>query len=69
MKALKGVYLIRADADVWGWDNPGLSFEVIPIYFKLNVDGQPTGGMIDGGAWGKDIPENFAPVLNGFFHQ
>ncbi len=69
MKALKGVYLIRADADVWGWDNPGLSFEAIPVYFKLDAKGQPTGDQIDGGAWGKDIPENFAPVLDKFFHQ
>ena len=52
-----------------GLDNPGLSFEAIPIYFKLRADGQPTGDQIDGGAWGKDIPENFAPVLDEFFHQ
>ncbi|MBI3175043.1 MAG: hypothetical protein HYZ25_15055 [Chloroflexi bacterium] len=69
MKALKGVYLIRADADVWGWDNENLSFEAIPVYFKLDADGQPTGDQIDGGAWDRDIPENFAPVLNEFFHQ
>ncbi len=69
MKALKGVYLIRADADVWGWDNENLSFEAIPVYFKLDGDGQPTGDQIDGGAWGKDTPENFAPVLDEFFHQ
>jgi len=69
MKALKGVYLIRADADVWGWDNANLSFEAIPVYFKRGSDGQPTGDQIDGGAWGKDTPENFAPVLDEFFHQ
>jgi len=69
MKALKGVYLIRADADDWGWDNEDLSFEAIPVYFKLDADGLPTGDQIDGSAWGKDIPENFAPVLEEFFHQ
>ena len=69
MKALKGVYLIRADADDWGWNNKNLSFEAIPVYFKLDADGQPIGDQIDGGAWGKDIPENFAPVLDEFFHQ
>ncbi len=69
MKALQGVYLIRADADVWGWDNENLSFEAIPVYFKLDADGQPIGDRIDGGAWGKDTPENFAPVLDEFFHR
>ena len=69
MKALKGVYLIRADADDWGWENENLSFEAIPVYFKLDADGRPTGDQIDGSAWGKDIPENFAPVLDEFFHR
>jgi thiol-disulfide isomerase/thioredoxin len=68
MDAIQGVYLLRADADDWGWDNPGLSFEAIPVYFKLDEDGQPTGDIVDGGAWGENIPENFAPVLDEFFH-
>ena len=25
--------------------------------------------VIDGGAWGEDIPENIAPVMQEFFHS
>lgn len=69
IKAYDGIYLIRADVDEWGWgDGKTFNFEAIPIYYKLNNDGAPTGAVIDGGAWNEDIPENFAPVLDAFFH-
>ena len=69
IKAYEGIYLIRADVDEWGWgDGKTFNFEAIPIYYKLNGDGTPTGAVIDGSAWNEDIPENFAPVLNKFFH-
>lgn len=69
LNAFAGVYLIRADVDEWGWgDNDVFSFNAIPIYYRLGEDGSPTGAVVDGGAWGKDIPENFAPVLDRFFH-
>ena len=68
-KAFEGVYLIRADVDEWGWgDGKAFNFEAIPIYYELNDDGTPSGSVIDGGAWNEDIPENFAPVLDQFFH-
>ena len=69
IKAYEGIYLIRADVDEWGWgDGKTFNFEAIPVYYKLNGDGTPTGAVVDGGAWNEDIPENFAPVLDEFFH-
>ena len=69
LQAFDGIYLIRADVDEWGWgDQKNFSFEAIPIYYKLDKNGLPTGDQVDGGAWNEDIPENFAPVLDAFFH-
>ncbi len=69
MNAFKDVYLIRADVDEWGWRiDSAFNFEAIPVYYKLDENGQPTGDVVDGGAWNEDIPENFAPVLDEFFH-
>jgi thiol-disulfide isomerase/thioredoxin len=69
MQAFKGVYLIRADVDDWGWgDGKNFNVTAIPIYYQLDKNGKPTGAVIDGGAWGEDIPENFSPVLDEFFH-
>lgn len=69
MQAFKGVYLIRADVDEWGWgDAKNFNVTAIPIYYQLDKSGKPTGAVIDGGAWGEDIPENFSPVLDEFFH-
>jgi thiol-disulfide isomerase/thioredoxin len=68
-KAFESVYLIRADVDDWGWgDGKKFKFSAIPIYYKLDDQGFPTGATLDGGAWNEDIPENFAPVLDAFFH-
>jgi thiol-disulfide isomerase/thioredoxin len=69
LKAFEGVYLIRADVDDWGWgDGRNFKVEAIPVYFKLDGQGLPTGESVDGAAWNEDIPENFAPVLDRFFH-
>lgn len=69
LKAFEGVYLIRADVDEWGWgDGKNFNFDAIPIYYQLNNNGKPTGASVNGGAWNEDIPENFAPVLDTFFH-
>jgi hypothetical protein len=69
MQALKGVYLIRADVDEWSAENgKEFNFDAIPVYYQLDTSGRPTGAVVDGGAWGEDIPENFAPVLDKFFH-
>ena len=72
LDAYNGTYIIKLDADEWGWADGHIeNFEVegIPTYFKLDADGQQTGDVINGGAWGEDIPENIAPVLDDFFHR
>lgn len=71
LEAYAGTYLIKLDVDEWGWDNGGsqdFRFDAIPVYFKLDSQGRQTGEVIDGGAWGEDIPENIAPVMDQFFH-
>jgi hypothetical protein len=47
----------------------GTDFIVIgvPTFFELNDEGRSTGRTITGAAWGADVPENMAPVLQGFF--
>ena len=70
IKAFEGIYLIRADVDEWGWgDGKNFNVEAIPIYYQLDDSGNPTGAVVDGSAWNEDIPENFAPVLDKFFHS
>jgi len=69
LQALEGVYLIRVDVDEWGAESgKDFDFDAIPVYYELDARGNPTGAVIDGGAWNEDIPENFAPVLDAFFH-
>jgi thiol:disulfide interchange protein len=69
--AYAGTYIIKLDVDEWGWDDSSLhdfEFNGIPVYFKLDSAGKQTGEVIDGSAWGQDIPENIAPVMDKFFH-
>ena len=69
VQAFEGVYLIRADVDEWDSENgKNFSFDAIPVYYQLDAGGNPSGAVIDGSAWNEDIPENFAPVLDEFFH-
>lgn len=71
LKAYAGTYIIRMDVDEWGWGDSSLhdfDFAGIPVYFKLDAQGQPTGEVIDGNAWGDNIPENIAPPMDEFFH-
>ncbi len=67
--AFDGIYLIRLDVDEWGWENLPEFGDVpaIPVFFRLDANGHPTGDQIDGGAWGENIPENMAPPLKEFF--
>ena len=71
LNAYAGTYIIRLDVDEWGWGDSRLhdfQFNGIPVFFKLDAEGKQTGDVIDGGAWGEDIPENIAPVMDTFFH-
>ena len=71
LNAYAGTYIVRLDVDEWGWGDSRLhdfQFNGIPVFFKLDAEGKQTGEIIDGGAWGEDIPENIAPVMDTFFH-
>jgi thiol-disulfide isomerase/thioredoxin len=71
LDAYAGTYIIKLDVDEWGWGDSSLhnfDFDGIPVYFKLDAQGQPTGETIDGDAWGDNIPENIAPPMDKFFH-
>ncbi|HSR48701.1 MAG TPA: thioredoxin domain-containing protein [Anaerolineales bacterium] len=69
VEAFRGVYLIRLDFDEWKSRLGSTGFIVlgVPTFFELGPDGRSTGRTITGAAWGADIPENMAPVLQGFF--
>ena len=67
--AFDGAYIIRMDVDTWSqgeWEEVGFQLEYIPILFRLNAEGKPTGDWIDGSAWGDNTPENMAPPLKAF---
>jgi thiol:disulfide interchange protein len=71
LKAYDGAYIIKLDVDEWGWGDSELhdfAFDGIPAYFKLDAGGNQTGEVIDGNAWGDNIPENIAPPMDEFFH-
>lgn len=71
LDAYAGTYIIKLDVDEWGWGDSNLhdfDFDGIPVYFKLDGNGVLTGETVDGNAWGENIPENFAPVMDEFFH-
>ena len=71
-KAVRTCYiLVRLDIDEWGESLAGTGFdvEVIPIFFRLDEQGRPTGDKIDGGAWGSDTYENIANTMGPWFHQ
>ena len=71
LNAYADTYIIKLDVDEWGWGDSSLhdfEFDAIPVYFKLDSEGNQTGEVIDGGAWGEDIPDNIAPVMDEFFH-
>jgi len=71
LDAYRGTYIIKLDVDEWVWDDgrvQNFAFDGIPVYFKLDANGQQTGEVIDGNAWGDNIPENMAPPMDKFFH-
>lgn len=69
VEAFRGIYLIRLDFDEWQDQLSDSGFHVpgIPVFFELDLEGQPTGRAISGAAWGEDIPANMAPPLSEFF--
>ena len=71
MTAFDGIYLVQLDADEWGWGQtaPGFYVKGVPIFFRLDSGGAPTGDKIDGGAWGEDTYENISRVMGPWLHQ
>ena len=70
LKAFDGVYLIKLDVDEWNsklMSRYGFDFDGIPVFYKLDADGKPNGEVVDGNAWGENIPKNMAPVMDQFF--
>lgn len=69
--AFDGTYVIRLDLDDWSSKLEGTGFRAnaIPVFYRLDDDGKPTGKTIDGGAWEDNIPENMAPPLKAFFRS
>jgi thiol:disulfide interchange protein len=68
--AFAGTHIIAIDIDATPADQLEkleLESAVIPIFYRLDDTGHPTGATIDGGAWGDNIPENMAPPLTAFF--
>ena len=71
MAAYAGIYLVLLDVDEWGWGVPeaGFSVDAIPIYFRLDEFGRPSGEWIDGYAWGEDTYANIAGTMGPWFAQ
>ena len=67
--AFRGTYIIRVDIDEWKSQLHKAGFNVIgvPTFSELDENGNPSGRVITGAAWGEDIPENMAPPLKEFF--
>lgn len=67
--AFRGTYIILLDSDGWSarLDGTGFVIRSVPVFFKIDEQGAPTGSRIDGSAWGDDVPENMAPPLSAFF--
>ena len=69
--AFSGTYIILANVDGWEDQLSGTDFDYpyIPVFFVLDEAGHATGEIIDGGAWGENIPVNMAPPLKEFFQN
>ena len=68
--AFKGTAIALIDidaADAKALSAQGLDTQAIPVFFRLDASGKPTGDRIDGGAWGDNVPANMAPPLKAFF--
>jgi thiol-disulfide isomerase/thioredoxin len=68
--AFSGTYIIKVDLDFWESKLSGTGIYVsgIPAFYEIDSDGNPTGRMITGAAWGEDVPENIAPPMKEFFN-
>ena len=68
--AFGGTHIIAIDVDRFNseqFDSAKLKAVVLPLFYRLDDKGAPTGATIDGGAWGDNTPDNMAPPLAAFF--
>ncbi len=70
VQAFDRIYLIHLSVDEWGWKVAGTAFnsKFIPIFYRLNEQGAPTGDWADGGVWGEDTPQNIARGMGPWLH-
>jgi len=70
-EAIEGIYIIELDIDDWDPHLGGAGFRVegIPLIFRLDSEGRPSGKPLGGNEWGEDTPGNIAPVLKAFFDE
>ncbi len=68
-EAFAGTHVIYLDVDAWGDELGRAGFQAggVPVFFRLDEEGRPTGETISGAAWGDNTPENMAPPLKEFF--
>ncbi|MEZ0397381.1 MAG: hypothetical protein ABWK53_13250 [Anaerolineales bacterium] len=71
LEAFAGIYLIAMNVDEWGWSHPGFPAlaEGIPLFYRLDAGGQPTGDWINGNAWGENTPENIAAAMRPWLQR
>jgi|GEM_PF-913321 len=69
-EAFAGTLVIKLDVGP-SWDGQlekhGMDSGTIPIWYQLDDDLKATDHVIDGGAWGANIPKNMAGPLGDYF--
>jgi thiol-disulfide isomerase/thioredoxin len=69
LDAFDGAMVIEVDIDEWNKEQLtalGYKTGVIPVFIAVDRDARALGPMIDGGAWGDNVPEIMAPPLKKF---
>lgn len=68
-RALANVTLVRVDVEIFAAELHAMRVDVrsVPWFYKLDAAARPT-DAISAGEWDENVPENMAPVLDGFVH-
>jgi hypothetical protein len=69
--ALRGVRVVEIDIDSFGpndrqLESCGIEGHTVPAFFRLDGHARVV-DKVDGGAWGANTPENFAPKIRALF--
>jgi hypothetical protein len=67
--AFEGTYIIRLDIDEWQphLGKTGFEVHVLPVFYRIDDQGYPSGKALDGSAWGDNLPANIAAVMKQYF--